>query len=152
MLNLRPIKFPEACDFIKRFHRHHKPPQGWLFGIGCELDGLLVAVAMVGRPVARHRDDGLTAEVTRLCTDGTPNAASKLYSACWRASREMGYSRIGTYILESERGTSLKAAGWRIMHKTPGRSWSVPSRQRSDSHPLGPKTLFEMANPAKGRR
>ena len=29
------------------------------------------------RPVARHLDDGWTREVTRLCTDSTPNACKQ---------------------------------------------------------------------------
>src|SRR5690554_3379350 len=128
MLEIVPIKFPEACRFILEHHRHHKPPPGWMFGVGIAEDGRLCGVAMVGRPVARHRDDGFTLEVTRLCTDGTKNAASALYAACWRAARAIGYRRIGTYLLEREEGTSVLAAGWVIIHKVKGRSWSCPSR------------------------
>lgn len=35
---------------------------------------VLVGVAVVGRPVARLLDDGLTLEVTRVATDGTPSS------------------------------------------------------------------------------
>ena len=100
-------------------------------------------MAVVGRPVARHRDDGATLEVTRLCTDGTPHAASKLYAACWRACKAMGYRRLGTYILSSEDGTSLKAAGWRLVHETKGGRWDCPARRREDRHPAEKKTLWE---------
>jgi hypothetical protein len=82
---------------------------------------------------------------TRLCTDGEKNACSFLYGAAARACFALGYSRIGTYILKSEDGTSLTAAGWRLIGETPGRSWSVPSRHRTDKHPLQPKLLFETA-------
>jgi hypothetical protein len=105
----------------------------------------LVGVVIVGRPVSRHRDDGVTLEVTRLCTDGTRNACSFLYGAAARAAFALGYSRIGTYILKSEPGTTLKAAGWKLIGETPGRSWSVPSRPRDDKHPIEPKLLFEAA-------
>lgn len=104
-------------------------------------------VAIVGRPVSRHRDDGNTLEVTRLCTDGTRNACSFLYGAAARACFALGYRRIGTYLLASENGASVKAAGWRLIGQTPGKSWSVPSRPRDDKHPLGPRTLFELAIP-----
>lgn len=145
MLEIVPVKWRQACEFIARHHRHHKPPQGWMFGIGIEGDGLLCGVAMVGRPVSRHRDDGKTLEVTRLCTDGTKNAASKLYAACWRAARAMGYRRLGTYLLASESGTSATAAGFKLMHSTPGRSWSVPSRPREDKTALCERTLWEVS-------
>ena len=77
-------------------------------------EGKLVGVAMVGRPVARKLCDGITAEVVRVCTDGTRNACSILYAACARAAKSLGYHRILTYTLESEPGVSLRAAGWDV--------------------------------------
>ena len=143
ILEIVPISFKQACDFVAEYHRHHKPPIGHKFSIGVAKDGEIVGVAIIGRPVARHRDNGITLEVTRLCTDGTKNACSKLYAAAWRAARAMGYSRLGTYILGSEKGTSLVAAGWKLVGKTQGGSWSCGSRQRENKHPLEPKLLFE---------
>lgn len=138
-----PITFEDAADFVRVHHRHHTPPQGHKFSIAAMLEESLVGVVIVGRPVARRRDDGLTLEVTRLCTIGEKNACSFLYGAAARAAFALGYQRIGTYILKSEPGTSLKAAGWKLIGETPGRSWSVPSRPRNDTHPLEPKLLFE---------
>ena len=61
-----------------------------------------------------------TAEVLRTCTDGTKNANSHLYGACWRIVREMGYRRLITYTQGDERGTSLVAAGWmKIAERAP---------------------------------
>jgi len=102
----------------------------------------MVGVVAVGRPVSRHRDDGITAEVTRNCTDGSKNAASCLYGAAWRAAKAMGYRRIITYTLDSEPGTSLRAAGWRRLGVSLGGSWSKPSRKRTDKHPLGGKIVW----------
>ena len=48
-------------------------------------NGHLAGVAIVGRPVSRYLDNGLTLEVNRLCTDGTKNACSFLYGAAARA-------------------------------------------------------------------
>jgi len=48
-----------------------------------------------------------------------------------------------TYILNTENGVSLRAAGWKMIGETPGRSWSVPSRPRIDTHPLQGRFLFE---------
>ncbi|KKL52335.1 hypothetical protein LCGC14_2286450, partial [marine sediment metagenome] len=57
--------------------------------------------------------DGWTLEVTRVCTvNGFKNAASMLYGAAWRAAKAMGYKRVISYILDSEKGTSLVAAGY----------------------------------------
>jgi hypothetical protein len=141
-LYLRPIIFRDACAFIDRLHRHHRPPQGHKFSIGAERYGSLVGVVVVGRPVSRHADDGHTAEVTRLCTDGTENACSLLYSAAARAAKAMGYARIITYILGSEHGASLRASGWEMDGRTAGGSWSRESRDRDDKHPLESKTRW----------
>ncbi len=138
-----PLSLVEANQFIIEHHRHHKPVQGHKFSIGAAIESEIVGVVIVGRPVARRRDDGMTLEVMRLCTDGTPNACSFLYGRGAKAAFALGYSRIGTYILKSEPGTSLKAVGWKMIAETPGRSWSVPSRPRVDTHPLEPRLLFE---------
>lgn len=142
-LQLAPCEFAVAADFVMRHHRHHTPPVGHKFSIAAMLGSEMVGVVIVGRPVARRRDDGRTLEVTRLCTNGHRNACSILYGAAARATFALGYSRIGTYILKSEPGTSLKAAGWKLIGETPGKSWSVPSRPRDDKHPIEPKLLFE---------
>jgi hypothetical protein len=105
-------------------------------------DGVLVGVAVTGRPVARALDDGLTAEVTRLCTDGTYNACSMLYAAARRVAQDKGYRRGVTYILESEDGASLRAAGWVRMWTVKGRSWNAPSRPREDKHPTCDKQAY----------
>jgi hypothetical protein len=39
----------------------------------------------------------------------------------------------------SEPGTSLRAAGWRVIGSVKGRSWSTPSRPRIDKSPLEDK-------------
>lgn len=143
-LQLSAIDFADAADFVRVHHRHHTPPVGHKFSLAAMLGDEIAGVVIVGRPVSRHRDDGRTLEVTRLCTLGHKNACSFLYGAAARATFALGYSRIGTYILKSEPGTTLRAAGWKLIGETPGRSWSVPSRLRDDKHPLEPKMLFEV--------
>ena len=143
MLQLQPITFPEAAEFVTRYHRHHSAPVGWKFGIAVSANDAVVGVVMVGRPVARRLDTGWTLEVTRCCTDGAHNAASMLYGAAWRATKALGYRRLVTYTLPSESGSSLRAAGYVNLYTTPGRSWSVPTRPRVDTHPLGQKLLWE---------
>ena len=144
-LRAAPIGFVDAAEFVRLHHRHHTPPAGHKYSIAAMQGDELVGVVIVGRPVSRHRDDGQTLEVTRLCTVECPNACSFLYGAAARAAFALGYARIGTYTLKSEPGTSLRAAGWRLIAETPGRSWSVPSRPRADKHPIEPKMLWEVA-------
>ena len=143
-LILQPLTLREAAAFVRVHHRHHGPPQGGKFAIGVSASDQVVGVAIVGRPVARMLDNGWVAEVLRLCTDGTPHAASKLYAACWRAARAMGYRGLITYVLASELGTSIAAAGWREVGAAGGGSWDRVSRPRVDTHPTGQKTLWEV--------
>lgn len=150
-MTIERLELGEANAFIREHHRHHKPVIGHVFSLGAALDGKIVGVAIVGRPVARGRDDGVTAEVTRLATDGTRNACSFLYGAAARASFALGFKRVGTYILATEPGTSLSAAGWRQIGEVRGRSWSCASRPRVDKHPTQAKLLFESAMTAADR-
>lgn len=142
-LSLQPISYREACEFIRQYHRHHKPPQGWLFGVAVNDGEKVVGIVTVGRPVARMLQDGFTAEVTRCCTDDTPHVASKLYGAAWRAARALGYRRLITYTLASETGTSVRAAGWREVGKAGGGQWHRASRPRVETAQDGQKTLWE---------
>lgn len=138
-----PMEFADANEFVRRVHRHHGDVTGHKFSIGAVLGDRIVGVVIVGRPVARGRQDGWTLEVTRLATDGARNACSFLYGAACRASFALGYRRLGTYILASEPGTSLKAAGWRLVGEVKGRSWDTPTRPRVDRGPLEDKLLWE---------
>lgn len=142
-MEIIPLHFKAANEFVLKLHRHHGKVWGYKFAIGLTNERGLIGVAICGRPVARLLDDGLTIEVTRLCTDGEKNACSVLYSACARIAREMGYRRIISYILETEPGTSLKASGWTFSHTTHGDTWDRPSRKRTDKHPTCPKKMFE---------
>lgn len=142
-LELVPINFDEACEFVKQYHRHHKPPVGHKFSIGLSDGEKIIGVVMVGRPVARRLDNGMTLEVNRLATDGTKNACSKLYAAAWRAAKAMGYKLLITYILDTEPGTSLKAAGWKEIGRAGGLSWNVKSRPRVDVSPKQYKIRYD---------
>lgn len=142
-IQIIPITLRQANDFVLARHRHHGKVQGCKFCIGAADEcGQVRGVAIVGRPVSRYLDDGLTAEVTRLCTDGCKNACSFLYGACARIARSMGYHKILTYILETEHGTSLRAAGWEDNGLCGGGNWNTPGRPRTDSPNPGRKRLY----------
>lgn len=125
MLSIVPVELAEANALVAAWHRHHQPSQGHRFSIGLiDDDGLMHGAAIIGRPVARlagsPRD---VLEVVRLVTDGTPNACSMLYAAAARAGRALGFKRIQTYILESETGVTLRAAGWVCEGSAGGGQW-----------------------------
>jgi len=131
-----PCTLTEGKDFVTNFHRHNKAPTGGLFAVGASDGEGLVGVAIIGRPVSRHMQDGVTAEVTRCCVvdsapKGTPSA---LYGAAWRAAKALGCRRLITYTLQSESGASLRGAGWLVIaerkanrpdqwQNRPGREW-----------------------------
>lgn len=123
-MEIRPITFREACDFVNRHHRHHGATIGCKFCIGLFRDGEMVGCAVNGRPVSRILDDKLTCEINRLCTDGTKNACSMLYGASCRVAKAMGYKRIITYTLKSENGSSLRASNFVCDGEAGGIKWT----------------------------
>lgn len=130
-MDVVPVSFADACAFVAEHHRHHAPPIGHKFSAGVAVDRMLVGVVIVGRPVARHFDNGQTLEVTRVATDGTAHACSMLYATAWRAAKALGYRRLITYTQAGESGSSLRAAGWRVIaERPPTPGWNVPSRPR----------------------
>ncbi len=139
------VTLAQAKQFVKEWHRHHQPPIGWKWGHGLaswtgEKDQL-IAVVMVGRPVARAINHRQVVEVNRLCVHPDLdralvwNAASQLYGRAAREAKRKGFKKIITYTLESESGVSLKAAGWTPEARTKGGSWNTPARSRQDKGP-----------------
>ena len=131
-MEIKPINFRDACEFISKYHRHHKPTVGCKFSLGLYDGDILVGLAVCGRPVSRYYDDGLTCEINRLCTDGTFNACSMLYGACCRVAKEMGYKKVIAYILESEDGASLKASNFVCEGKAGGTHWTGKRNKGQD--------------------
>ena len=144
MLTVSHIELKEANAYVTANHRHHKAVQGHRFSLACYEDGRLCGVAIVGRPRSRRIDQHMTVEVLRLCSDGTKNACSKLYGACRRAAKALGYHRLITYTLADENGKSLLASGFSYCYTNKGGSWNQPGRPRSDKAPVCPKHLYEI--------
>ena len=143
-MRIVPLELKDLNALVASLHRHHKPVQGHRFSIGCEHEGKIVGGVSVGRPTARMTDQRAVLEITRLVTDGTPNACSFLYGAAARVGKELGYQRIQTFILETEPGTSLRAAGW-VMddHKSGGGDWTRVSKpNRRQDQPQCPKHRY----------
>jgi hypothetical protein len=139
VMSARPTTLKEANAFVGQLHRHHEAVVGHRFSFGAEIEGKLVGAVIVGRPVAPKTEQYAIAEVTRLCTDGSANACSFLYGAAAKVCRIMGFKRIQTFILPTESGVSLKAAGWKfdgVCHSAQKGFNNRPGR-KNDSH--GPK-------------
>ena len=144
-LRLVPMSLREANVYVDAHHRHHKSVVGHKFSIGCEKDGQLAGVVIVGRPVSRYLDNGTTLEVTRLCSNGEKNVCSFLYGAAARAAKALGYRKIITYTLDTEPGISLRAAGWTCAGKAGGIRWTGKRRPAVDLCPPQMKLRYEKA-------
>ena len=144
MLEIVPISFKEAKDYVNKYHRHLKATmKGCKFVIAVSNNDIIVGVAIVGRPIARYLNDGWTLEINRTCTDGTKNVNSMLYAACWRVAKNMGYKKLITYIRKDETGNSLKAANFKIVAEVKGRLWNNKSRPRVENEIID-KLRFEI--------
>lgn len=155
-----PLELTEANALVANWHRHHKPSQGHRFSIGAvDNNGALHGAAIVGRPVARMAGSPRDVlEVVRLVTDGTENCCSILYAAAARAGHAMGYRRVQTYVLNSESGTSLRAAGWTDEGEAGGGQWKhTDGKARRTDQPTETKRRWakvlaerpELANPPR---
>jgi hypothetical protein len=122
-----PLTLAAANAFVREHHRHNKPVVGHKFSIGLTQDGVLVGVGIAGRPVSRYLDDGMTLELTRVCVaPGHANACSKLLGRLKQLGQLMGYTRIKTYTLLEESGSSLRAVGAVPERQCPPSRWNRP--------------------------
>ena len=149
-LTIAPCTYQLAKAFVRDHHRHSLPPIGCKFCVAVVDDDVLHGVAICGRPISRHLDDGFTLEIVRVCTDGTPNACSMLYGACIRIAREMGYRDVYTYTLQSENGASVKASNFECEGEAGGLHWTG-KRDRGQALPKEMKTRWHMRITRKKR-
>jgi hypothetical protein len=144
-LEIVPCELADANHFVSVHHRHHKAVRGHKFSLAAYDGERIVGVAIVGRPVARFNDNGLTLEVTRVATDGTQNACSILYGAARRAAFALGFKRLITYTLPEEGGASLRASGFKLLGVAGGGTWNRKARPRIDKSPTQKKFIWEAA-------
>src|SRR5205085_9560905 len=98
-----------ARRFVREHHRHLPIIQGGIVALGLWVYGELRGVAIIGRGARLDAHD--TATITRVCTDGYPNACSKLYSKAKRLAQALGFVGIKTFTRDDEPGVSLRAVG-----------------------------------------
>lgn len=111
---------------VARLHRHHRPPVSGLVAFEVVRDGWPIAWAIVGRPVSRVLDAAGWVEVTRVATDGTPNACSMLYGAAARWARRGGAQ--GAHVHPRHGARDLAARG-RVGRDGPRPTEAVEQRQ-----------------------
>jgi len=163
-LTIRPIRFAEAHAFINRHHAHCRAPAGWITGTSVWNGRQMLGVATISSPVARALNGRGIAEIARLCIrrDVAPllrwNAASMLLGASARSAEQAGFKTVITYTLQSESGTSLRAAGWSPEAVIRGRGWHRAGRPRSNVNAYAPKIRWsrtlrpKIKKPAKPHR
>jgi len=143
-MEIKPFTLKKANEFLKRYHRHSAPVTGGRFAVMAEFRGKIIGIGIAGRPTSRHLDNGLTAEITRVCTDGTPNANSFIYGKIKRILQAMGYKKIITYTLTSESGASLRAISAKIERTSRAEEWTREHRKRK-SQPVYSKKKYRWA-------
>jgi len=148
-LRLGPVSFADAKTFVARHHRHCDAPVGWKYGKAVFNGHEMVGVVMVGRPVSPALSAQGCIEINRVCVlDHRPhalveNACSMLYGFACREAFRRGYRRVITYTTQDERGTSLRAAGFRPVARSKGGSWNRKGRPRTDKSSTAPKIRWE---------
>ncbi len=144
---MHPCTIGEALRFCDAHHAHHDPPLTGLCAVGV-LDvqrRALCCVAILARPISRMLDaDPFVAEVTRVASDRTPHAASMALAAITRAAFVLGYTRLVSYLLLGEAGTTYRAAGWWPAAFVRGEERDRPARPRGASAQPGDKARWEV--------
>ena len=124
MIRLHPVTQLEARRFVAKHHRHSRAPLRVICCVGVEDEaGEIVGVGMLERPKAPKLCDGFTVEASRVCTLGARNACSMLYGALCRAAAALGYTRVVSYTLKDEPGSSLLGAGFMRVADIKPESW-----------------------------
>ena len=117
-----------AKKFIRKHHRHlPKPPAGWKFGGGAfDNDDNLIGVIWIGRPVARHYDDGSLLEINRLCTiPNIPNLNTQLIAWAVKECKK-NYKKVRgliTYLRTYEKATVMQASNFFFVGVTGKGKW-----------------------------
>lgn len=136
-LTHRPATIRGAQAFVSAHHRHNSPPRGARYAVEALWSDEVVGVVIVGRPLARMLDDGMTCEVLRCCVlDGAPrNTPSYLYGVARRIWQSWGGKRVITYTLAAEPGDSLRGAGFEPVAKVQPANggWGREGRPRENA-------------------
>lgn len=129
-LYVRPVTRDVGRAFVARHHSHHRSHVGHRVSLGAFVADELVAVVVLGNPVAGPLDDGATWEVTRHCCgpDAPRYTASRLLGRATRLGLAAGLTRLVSYTRVDERGSCYLAANWTPVEVTQGRAHDTGNR------------------------
>jgi hypothetical protein len=133
-ITLDAVSWAEVKQFVRLWHRHNKPPVGFKVLIGAYNGTELIGVGILGRPINRILQDRGYLEVTRVCIKPCHphglewNACSMLYGRLCREAKKRGAKKVCTYVLTSESGISVRAAGFEQVKFVRGRKWRCKAR------------------------
>jgi hypothetical protein len=142
-MQLRPTSVKAAMAVVRDWYRHLDAPQGAKFAVSAWKGDRCVGVALVGLPIARKANNGWTAEVIRVASDGTRNACSFLYARAKRATQALGCRRVLTKTLPYESGASLRAVAAKELGIARAQQWDRANRRRR-RRPAEPKLRWEL--------
>lgn len=129
-LVIMPVTRAVQRSAVARWHSHHKRSTiGERLALGATVDGVLVAVVVLGSPPP-ELDDGACWEVARLaCGPSSPKyTASRLLGAASRVMDGAGVTLQISYTRIDERGSCYLAANWRPVALTKGRPHTSGNR------------------------
>jgi hypothetical protein len=149
-LRLFPIKFVEAKALNALWHSRLPKftAAQCRVSFGAAFDGLWYAVAIWGRPQARHLPQVEWLELQRfaVASDAPPNTASRLLAVMARSILAT-FSDVTTLVsyqdTEAHAGTIYRAAGWKATRTSEGGEWTRPSRYSKPVQSGSPKQRWE---------
>lgn len=111
---------------------------GWKAAFGARFNGKLIAVCILGRPVARHINADEVISISRFAALPTrpANTGSWLIARARRWARLEGYQRMIAYAgVAGNYGTIYEAAGFRLIKQdeAQGNSWNSRDNRRTVS-------------------
>lgn len=145
-----PMSQAEANRWVARTHSHLPPSRGSMFSVGVAGQDGVHCVAQVGVVRARMlMRSGRVAEVVRVASDRTANAASMALGAVVRACLALGFTRVVSYTMLGETGHSYRVSGWRPVSVSGGGEWSRKSRARPKAVQSQRKVRWEIGPGAR---
>jgi hypothetical protein len=147
VIRIVPITLKRALRWCDAVHAHLEPPPGALVAVAVQDDTQrIVCVSILEVPSARMLGaQGVIAEISRVASDAsTPNASGMATAALVRAAIALGYTRIVTYTMVGERGTTYRATGWRAVAISRGGHWDRDARPRDAATQPGAKVRWEI--------
>lgn len=112
-------------EFVAKHHSYLSGVRGCVFTAEAFDGDAVTAVIIIGRPISPQQDDGVTAEITRLCTSNeAPWAtASALIKRARRACKAIGFNRIISYCDSQAIAAAFNASNFKRKRVQKRKGW-----------------------------